>query len=427
MADFRETPVSRRESTGIMGFRERQNSLTSRNDEIAKITLSQMGGAGKLESMINARNFAYGSSGLTFRFSGSSKADWVAVKLNGNDTYDMTFYKAADGKYDIREAGKIHEVYNDQLQDSFEGFTGLKISLAGRSPEERSDVRSEDDTDAGIHGVNAGAVTQLNSTGNTYDERIALKKQRYKELADKKRSESGFAFERANQMSSVIPLGQPILVGHYSEKSDRNYRDRIQQTMRKGIDLEKQADYYAKKAESTGTGGISQDDPDAVNKLREKISYLEKQNETMKRYNALMRKGNKAEAMSLLDDRLKREVVSYSRFSNSQGLFPSFALSNNTGKIRQARERIKTLEQQGSRQFSETRKSGYSVIEDPAINRLQIKFDNIPSDRVRNVLKTNGFRWSPTNGVWQSYLNNRSMYALSKVEEELKAEQTKVM
>jgi hypothetical protein len=405
VADFRDASASR------------QNSLPSRNEEIAKITLSQMGGAGKLESMINARNFAYGSSGLTFRFSGSSKADWVVVKLNGNDTYDMTFYKAADGKYDIREAGKIHDVYNDQLQNSFEDFTGLKLSLAGRRPEENAETLS----------VSNGAIGRPDSTGNTYEERIALKKQRYKELADKKRLESDSAFERANQMSSVIPLGQPILVGHYSEKSDRNYRNRIQQTMRKGIDLEKQADYYARKAESAGTGGISQDDPEAVNKLREKISYLEKQNETMKRYNALVRKGSKAEAMNLLDDRLKREVDSYSRFSNSQGLFPSFALSNNTGKIRQARERIKMLEQQGSRQFSETRKSGYSVIEDPAINRLQIKFDNIPSDRVRNVLKSNGFRWSPTNGVWQSYLNNRSMYALTKVEEELKAEQNKVM
>jgi hypothetical protein len=112
--------------------------MVNEEEEIAKTTLSQLGGYGKLSSMINARNFAYGNGDLTFRFSGSDKADWVTIKLNGDDTYDMVFHKLGNSKYDIREVGKINDVYNDQLQDSFEEFTGLNISLSDRKPEKRT-------------------------------------------------------------------------------------------------------------------------------------------------------------------------------------------------------------------------------------------------------------------------------------------------
>ena len=103
--------------------------MVNEDEEIARTTLSQLGGYGKLTSMINARNFAYGNGDLTFRFSGSDKADWVTIKLNGDDTYDMVFHKLGNSKYDIKEAGKINDVYNDQLQGSFEEFTGLRLSL----------------------------------------------------------------------------------------------------------------------------------------------------------------------------------------------------------------------------------------------------------------------------------------------------------
>ena len=37
-------------------------------------------------------------------------------------------------------------------------------------------------------------------------------------------------------MASVIPFGQPILVGHHSERRDRSYRDRIRSTEDRAVD-----------------------------------------------------------------------------------------------------------------------------------------------------------------------------------------------
>jgi len=35
------------------------------------------------------------------------------------------------------------------------------------------------------------------------------------------------------------------------------------------------------------------------------------------------------------------------------------------------------------------------------INRVQIIFDYIPAPEKRTLLKSHGFKWSPTQGAWQ--------------------------
>lgn len=62
-----------------------------------------------------------------------------------------------------------------------------------------------------------------------------------------KRSE--VLYDQAKGMASKIPFGQPILVGHHSEKSDRNYRAKIENKFIKSLDELEKAEYYAQKSE----------------------------------------------------------------------------------------------------------------------------------------------------------------------------------
>jgi hypothetical protein len=55
--------------------------------------------------------------------------------------------------------------------------------------------------------------------------------------ADWLSSEAIRAGKQAHDMASIIPLGQPIIVGHYSEKGDRAYRARINSKYRKASHL----------------------------------------------------------------------------------------------------------------------------------------------------------------------------------------------
>lgn len=51
-------------------------------------------------------------------------------------------------------------------------------------------------------------------------------------------------------MASVIPMRQPILVGHHSEGRNRRYREKIWNTTGKSVKAQGKAGYYADKAES---------------------------------------------------------------------------------------------------------------------------------------------------------------------------------
>lgn len=52
------------------------------------------------------------------------------------------------------------------------------------------------------------------------------------------------------------------------------------------------------------------------------------------------------------------------------------------------------------------------VIRNKEIMRLQLVFDGKPSEETRKVLKSNGFRWTPSHMAWQRLLNKNSELAL---------------
>ena len=114
---------------------------------------------------------------------------------------------------------------------------------------------------------------------NSYEAKQAARKARFEERAEQASAESASTYNRARDMAQAIPFGQPILVGHHSETRDRNYRDRIHTTYGKAFALQDKAKHYEQKAASVGTGGISSDDPDAIEKLRAELANVEQAQE----------------------------------------------------------------------------------------------------------------------------------------------------
>jgi len=47
--------------------------------------------------------------------------------------------------------------------------------------------------------------------------------------------------------------------------------------------------------------------------------------------------------------------------------------------------------------------------------RLQLIFDEKPSEKTRSTLKSNGFRWAPSCSAWQRLLNDHAEYALRRI------------
>jgi hypothetical protein len=92
-------------------------------------TFKQLGGTGRLKAMIGAQHFTYSTedSYACFKFKLSKAFNYVQVKLNSMDTYDVTFMKIWG--IDIKKTETIEGIYSDQLIDLFESKTGLYLSL----------------------------------------------------------------------------------------------------------------------------------------------------------------------------------------------------------------------------------------------------------------------------------------------------------
>lgn len=254
---------------------------------------------------------------------------------------------------------------------------------------------------------------------NAYEQRQAARKERYEELAQKAKAESDAAYTQARRMADVIPLGQPILVGHHSEGRDRRYRARIWAKQDKSVELSRKADYYAAKAESVGKGGISSDDPAAVAKLSEELAKLETLQDTMKKANAMVRKNDRAGLLALGFSEQRVSQLFTPDFAGRIG-FPDYAISNNGANMRRIRQRIESLrarpEADSERQVGEV-----TIREDVTENRVMLIFPGKPAEAIRDILKASGFRWSPTRGAWVRQLNNAgrmaAQYALEKIAE----------
>lgn len=77
---------------------------------------------------------------------------------------------------------------------------------------------------------------------------------RYKKLAEKARIRSEqYSNSNANRILQMTP-GQPILVGHHSEKRHRRLIEKAHNDIRKSIEESEKSKYYIDKIESVENG-----------------------------------------------------------------------------------------------------------------------------------------------------------------------------
>jgi len=123
----------------------------------------------------------------------------------------------------------------------------------------------------------------------TRRERLERKRERRQEWSKKAAAKSDTAFATAHRIADSIPLGQPILVSHHSERHARRDAERIHNGMAKGIEESDLAKHHASKADGLAhqlDRSIFSDDPDAVEALEAKVAALEAERDAMKAANA---------------------------------------------------------------------------------------------------------------------------------------------
>lgn len=172
------------------------------------------------------------------------------------------------------------------------------------------------------------------------------------------------------------------------------------------------------KIRSVGTGGISSDDPQAVEKLEAKLATLEKHQEMMKAANAAIRMKDPAKGDAKLAELgYTPEDIAKLRAPDFCGRigYPAHELQNNNANIRRIRGRIAELKKRTESTPEGWEFDGGRVVVNTAENRLQIIFDGKPNADIRTELKGEGFRWAPSQGAWQRQLTDNAMRAARRL------------
>jgi len=172
----------------------------------------------------------------------------------------------------------------------------------------------------------------------TYRERRLARAEKLREWSAANERRSDQRYEAAHQIAEGIPCGQPVLVGHHSELGHRRDLAKIDAGMRASFELSEKAEEQARRAESIEAAAehaIYDDDPDAIERLTEKIAALEARRERMKAANAAYRKAHREELKALTP------------FGRDQAVpYPGYELSNLGGNISRAKERLARLQRE---------------------------------------------------------------------------------
>ena len=105
--------------------------------------------------------------------------------------------------------------------------------------------------------------------------------------------------------------------------------------------------------------------------------------------------------------------------------YPSYLLTNNNQNIHRIEERLKRLKAIKEKGSSEQEYETFKVVENTDAMRYQIIFDGKPEVEIRTLLKSNGFKWAPSQGAWQRQITTNGKYALNSVVEKLKEMEAK--
>lgn len=179
-----------------------------------------------------------------------------------------------------------------------------------------------------------------------------------------------------------------------------------------------------KKMESVlyGNEMILSGDEDAIEKLEEKLENLKANQENMKLANKAIRMKDVEKGDGLLKNMGFTEAqIKDLRTPDYCGRigYPDYLLRNNNANIRRIEVRLKNLKAAKEKGTTETENQFFRVLENTELMRLQLFFDGKPDQKVRNILKSNGFKWTPSQSAWQRQLTGNAKYALERVIDQL--------
>lgn len=211
----------------------------------------------------------------------------------------------------------------------------------------------------------------------------------------------------ARSIGDAIPFGQPILVGHHSERRSRADAQRIHSNLTKAVRELRLAEHHKQRAAGIAAQlkrSVFSDDTNAIEALEARIAVREAEVERRKAINAAFRKA-KGEAPARFAALIVTGLLTRAEALTLAGTmasmryerpFPSYSLTNLNSSVRRDKERIATLKVQ--RERTETARAQGGVKLEGVGGYVRVTFAEKPAREVLEALREAGFRWG--GGSW---------------------------
>ena len=152
-------------------------------------------------------------------------------------TYDLTAtYSPDDNKLRLSSATRLdRDVYDRVKASGFAWAPKQDQFIASMWTPTRADLCIE-------------LAGEIGDEDSSLIDRAEERADRFDDYRDKRTDEAERATAQARRVADGIPFGQPILVGHHSERHARKDAERIQSGMRKAVQAFDTADYWKRRA-----------------------------------------------------------------------------------------------------------------------------------------------------------------------------------
>lgn len=164
-------------------------------------------------------------------------------------------------------------------------------------------------------------------------------------------------------------------------------------------------------------------DPGAIEQLEKKIIELEAGHHLHLNANKYYKKHKTLRGFEGLTS---AEISQIESLIRDPDRFVPFYTANETANLRRYKSRLERLKKEknsaGTCETVATSHQGviFKMVENTEIMRLQLFFEDKPSEKIRALLKSHSFRWSGKNKCWQRQLTNNARFSYKHLKEELK-------
>lgn len=216
-------------------------------------------------------------------------------------------------------------------------------------------------------------------------------------------------------ISSMItgPANFPVARAEKANNAEHKRTEEIHAWREKALRFIKKN--FTPKPENTINAGPVEND---LAEVTQKLEDRKKRHELMKEANRIIREGQDVKAgLSALGLSPKQIQNLLTPDFDGQTGYRSYELANNNKEIHRLEGRVKELtgklEAAKGKDGKEIPFEGGLVRLDYSDDRVRIIYNERPEKELITKLKSNGFKWSPSNSAWQRQLTANALYTTS--------------